>query len=233
MMENLANDTTLTIPAARRSTMTITGQHMLDNGYDPAFVAGMLANIEGEGNFGQFEGAGNQSYLQYFINNHDYANRFSWRHIYTDSDSAAVYESLQQIYDMANNSGQTNIFGLGAIQRTNRPRFLSLIEIYGEKSGGMNRRITTRNQVIEAENELLIRELSGQGNHTGGGGVPWGSNLLDVWRTRNYGNLNSEHGAGDAGSLISNSFVRPFDPVGAIASERANIATNIFRIMML
>jgi hypothetical protein len=147
-----------------------------------------------------------------------------------------VYNTLQEIFDMANNSGQTNIFGLGAIQRTNRGRFLPLIKRYGDKAGGMNRKITTRAQVIEVENELLLRELKGEdtgyGVHTGGGGVTWGSNLLNVWRTQNPGNLNSEAVARAAGSLICRSFVRPGDPNGDVARARGNNAASIFRIMM-
>jgi hypothetical protein len=245
MMDNLARDRTLDITDTRRSTMTITGQHLLDNGYDPAFVAGILANVMGEGNFGQFEGAGTenqlntqQSYLRYFVDNHSYRNGFSNRHIYTDSNTPATYNSLQEIYDMVVSSGQSNIFGLGAIQRTNRSRFLPLLVAYGEKVGGMDRRIRTRVQVIAAENELLIRELRGEetggagtGSHVGGGGVPWGSNLLNVWRTQNPNDLNAEAGARAAGSLICRSFIRPLDPSGDVARERGNSAVTIFNIM--
>jgi hypothetical protein len=232
-MDNLARDTTLNISATRRSTMTITGEHLIDNGYDPAFVAGMLANIEGEGNFGQFEGAGSQSYLQYFINNHNYSTRFSWKHIYTESNTPATYNTLQEIYDMANNSGQTNIFGLGAIQRTNKSRFLSLITTYGAKAGGMSRKIITRVQVIAAENELLIKELSGEGQHTGPHPVNgrWGFDLLNYWRGENSQNLGSEAAAKSAGEIITRLFVRPGNTAAA-AQQRGNQAVEIFRIMM-
>jgi hypothetical protein len=239
MMENVFRNVTLGESDIRRSTMVITGQYLLDNNYYPAFVAGMLANIEGEGNFGEFEGAGNQVYMQYFINNYNYNDRFSRRHIYTDSNSPAIYNTLQEIYDMAVSSDQINMFGLGAIQRTNRLRLLPLIQTYGKIAGGMDRQITSRLQVIEAENDLLIKELRGEetggqgtGSHVGGGDVPWGSNLLNVWKTRNQFHLASETAARNAGFMISQAFIRPRDPNDIIAHESAKNAESIYRVMI-
>ena len=103
----------------------------------------------------------------------------------------------------------------------------------------MDKKIVTRQQAIDAENELLVKELRGEatngpgtGSHVGGGGVPWGSNLLTVWQAQNPNNIHTNKGAKHAGSLISRAFVRPLDPNGTIATARGNLASNIFRVML-
>ena len=50
MMDNIARDRTLPASDARREAMVIMGDVLLNAGFEPAFVAGMLANIMSEGN---------------------------------------------------------------------------------------------------------------------------------------------------------------------------------------
>jgi len=238
MMENLANDTTLAVSAGRRGSMVIVGQFMLNNGYEPSFVAGMLGNIRREGDFGLFEIAGNdafiasdQPYLRYFVDNHNYRTRFSNRLIYN------VDVTLRELHDITSNrpthegsANRVNIFGLGISQWTNEPRFFSLLQLYKEISGSDGR--ITREHTIQAETALLLRELTGEGNHTGPYGAPnWGFNLPNVWRARNTANLHSEAAAMDAAYLLTRSFFRPAG-VTAAAAQRREDAMEVFRIMM-
>jgi len=210
------------------------GQVLLDEGYEPAFVAGMLANIMREGSFGQFENSNYISnpsampaYLRYFVDNHDYGSRFSNR-IITDVDA-----SLLEIYNMVANApghgNSDNIFGLGVFQWTNRPRNLPLIRAYRTVAG--DDRITLE-QVIEAEIRHMITELN-DGIHVGGwGGVSFNSNadLQAIWRTRNN-QTDTDSAAGDAGYIITRLYTRPLDHA-VKALQRRTDAIDIFRVMM-
>ena len=232
MMENLARDTTLRVPSdERRHSMVVMGQTLLNEGYEPAFVAGMLANIMREGSFGQFESSNyvtNPSampqYLRYFVDNHDYGNRFSNR-VITDIDA-----SLIEIYNMVLNApghgDSDNIFGLGVFQWTNRPRILPLLRNYRAVAG--DRGITLA-QVEEAEIKQMISELA-SGQHVGGwGGVPWGADLRSVWRSRNN-DIDTVAAAGDAGYIITRLYTRPREQAMR-ASQRRTDAIDIFHVM--
>jgi len=241
MMDNLARATNLIPQNLRRDTMVIIGQNMLNNGYEAAFVAGMLANVMGEGNFGQFEIAGstissNQAYLNYVVDNHNYRTRFSGRHIH--DLSAGTLQDLRNIVSNRINThgNNANLFGLGALQWTNGTRILHLIDNYIREAGGSNRTIT-REQVIRAENLTLLQQISGEGGHTGPppGGTgfnSWGFDLYAYWRSVNSNNLNSEAATRNAGSSITQRFVRPHDPNGNVARARGDNAVEIFREMM-
>lgn len=221
-MRKLANDTTLPVGYMRRYSMVLMGQALIDAGFDLAFTAGMLGNIQREGSFGEFEGAGSQPYLQYFIANHDYLIRFHRKQIHR------IDITLQELYNITYNSpNQANIFGLGIIQWTNRPRFFALIENYMDAVGG-NGRITEA-QVVEAETRLMIEELR-SGEHTVGPNVPNGSILLDIWRERNVGNLDTENAVKDAAYLITAAYARPKNAEQK-AIQRKEDAANIYRII--
>jgi hypothetical protein len=184
----------------------------------------MLANIMREGSFGQFEIAGDQRYLQYFINNHDYVNRFSRKYIY-DADV-----TIKELYDMARSrpSGAENVFGLGVIQWTDQSRFFHLLEEYERVSGGTGR--ITLEQVIEAESQMMIQELR-SGSHTSGRDVPRFSYLPDIWRVENAGNLNSAEAARSAASMITRNYLKPSN-AATKAVTRGEDAVSIFDIMM-
>ncbi|MCL1885084.1 MAG: phage tail tip lysozyme [Defluviitaleaceae bacterium] len=233
MMGNIAHDTTLDVSAGRRHSMTIMGQVLLNEGYEPAFVAGMLANIMREGSFGEFERSGTdaqiadwQGYMRYFVDNHDYRNRFSGRLI-SDVDA-----TLLEVYNMITNAPQTgmnanNIFGIGIVQWTNRPRIIPLMQTYRSVAG--DGRISA-GQVVEAETLFMVNELA-SGQHVGGwGGVAWGSDLREVWRERN-GDVDNETAAGDAGYIITRLYTRPGHAADRAAQRRTD-AINIFRIMV-
>lgn len=229
MMNNLASDTTLAVESpARRTAMVTMGRELLNRGYEPTFVAGMLANIMREGSFGQFEFANsqvsaNQDYLQHFVANHSYFSRFSGRQIHH------IDVTLQELRDIVATAtgaaNRVNIFGLGIVQWTSRDRFFSLLDFYTQVSGGNGR--ITQDQVTRAEILQMAHELeSGQGT---GGILAYRSHLPTAWRARNA-DLTSEAAAGDAGYLITRAYTRPAGQATR-APQRRNDAIDILRIM--
>ena len=231
MMENLANDTTIAVESStRRSSMVTIGQGMLDRSFEPAFVAGMLGNVMAEGSIGEFERVSNHSYLQYVLNNHDYANRFAGRFVYN------MGATLQELYDIISNrtssaGNNVNLFGLGTMQFTNGSRILHIVENYMLVSGGGGN--ITRELAAEAEIITLIQQLEGYGQHTGPPqpGHGWGFDLYAFWKTRHAANFNTEAAARDAAQLITRLFLRP-GAVETAAEIRGNNAVNILRVMM-
>ena len=223
MMENIARDTTLEVQdVARRISMVTMGQALLNEGHEPAFVAGMLANIMREGSFGQFENsnyatnpAAMPQYLRYFVDNHNYTERFSNRYIY-DLDITP-----NELYEITSNSPNTeNIFGLGVVQWTHVSRFFPLLQLYIEATGGGARRIT-RAEVIESEMLMMIRELREGGSH---------NFIYRDWHLANS-NVNSEDAAFNAAHILCLRYLIPRD-VQTKAIQRGNDARAIFRIMI-
>jgi hypothetical protein len=132
----------------------------------------------------------------------------------------------------ANNPNQ-NMFGLGCMQWTNYSRIKPLIECYIKVSGS-DGRIRNKEQVIQAEIEHLVTELTGEGDHTGpnrNGDTTkiWGFDLPDLWKRRNADNINSSAAARSAGELINSLLQRPSDENEPI--RRGNWAVSIFNVM--
>ena len=70
---------------------------MLESGFDPKFVAGMLGNICYEGNVGLFEYYNSsQDYMQYMQNHYSYKSNYSGKYIY-NVNLNNVYNMLKQI----------------------------------------------------------------------------------------------------------------------------------------
>ena len=233
MVNNIINATHLGSPTRRNTMATIAGD-LLNNGHDPAFVAGMLGNVQGEGDFGQFENTTNppgasQSYMRYMIENHDYMNRFNQRHIYSPTVGATLEELLTIINGRiaATGNNNVNMFGLGALQWTNGSRIRHLVENYIAIAGS-NR--ITRAQVIQAELLTLREQLAGRGNHTGPSPY-WGADLTATWRSNNANRLGTEVAARDAAALLTFNFLRPANEETQ-AVLRGNNAVELLRIMM-
>ena len=209
MMTNVLNDTTLRVESPeRRISMVILGHEMLNLGYEPAFTAGMMANIMREGSFGQFEAANrnptnNPAYMEHFVRYHDYFRQFQQRNI--------INFNLNDIYAMSlrRSHQSANIFGIGIAQWTHRERHLPLLQSYMELSS--DGRITREN-VIQVELERLISEIDGY-NLNGHRGMvevdrrvnmPWNTpDIRQYWRSQNPNGLNNVAAANSAAYLIS------------------------------
>ncbi len=142
-------------------TLSIIGKLLFDQGYEAAFIAGMLANIFHEGEIGQFENSAyikypslKPGYLQYMDEKYDYRHKYSNKKIYEISltDLAPVLEELK-----ANNWAKGK-FGLGCIQWTGE-RTYTFFKLYKKESKG--RDIRTIDEAISAQGKMSVSALAG------------------------------------------------------------------------
>ena len=61
MLNNLKNDTSLGLTKEKKTAMLMAAERLLNDNYKLAFVAGVLGNIQNEGNVGQFESSNYKS----------------------------------------------------------------------------------------------------------------------------------------------------------------------------
>ena len=95
MIRNLEGST-----LSKKDTLVAMAEVLLDDGFAPAFVAGILGNIMVEGDCGRFESSAYISnpdaepdYLVYMDENYDYREKYSYKLIYEGI-------SLQEVYNM-------------------------------------------------------------------------------------------------------------------------------------
>ena len=81
MMNRLEQSTSY---SSKKNTLVIMGSALINSGYEPAFVAGVLANIYAEGTVGKFESSAYTSnpskepdYLVHMDNNYGYRKKYS------------------------------------------------------------------------------------------------------------------------------------------------------------
>jgi hypothetical protein len=244
MMENLANDTTLPIEFVKRHTMAEVGCGLLGLGYEPAFVAGMLANIRAEGDAGRFESSSYTSkpeekphYLVYVDTHHYYNSEYSGQRI-IGKNLSTVRSLLEHLRDLDRDRPPPSPtprerrhwrggFGLGCLQWT-WYRTLYLMDIYQEAARG-NISINL-NQVIQAEIMMIDRELK----------RPPRQHVADYrpvyrnWQAANSRNINSADAAYDAGRRLSLNYIIPPQPGDGLKAEerRGNSARTIYNVMM-
>ena len=159
---------------------------MLNEGYEPALVAGMLANICSEGEIGQFEYYNNnspQSYIVAIPSSYNYRVNYSGKRIYDSSiNFNTVYNMVSEMYS----KGASNIFGLGCVQWTSRDRIKPLVELYKQVNGGKS--TITFDEVAKAEGIMIARELNGSYKY-----------IYTSWKNSNLSNLDSQTAAYNAG----------------------------------
>ena len=213
------------IPSKRKAASVAVAQAMLDLGYPVSFVAGMLANIVYEGSTGEFESSNyvnnpKPDYLVYMDTEYNgtnyYLNNFSGKTI-MDVGVDATYDMLCELAERSNNTWYVNGsrvgFGLGCIQWS-FARTLNLVNAYKEISN--NDSITTE-QACRGEALLMLREL----------GSSEYNSIISSWKSTNT-SLDSASAANSAGRFLCNSYIRPKDDTGSIATTRANRAASIY-----
>jgi hypothetical protein len=220
MMDNLVRDTSLPIESdERRNSMVVMGRTLLNEGYEPAFVAGMLGNIMREGSFGQFErdwGGPIQAYLRFVPN---YGTEYSNQNI-TSKNLSTVRNLLLELQSQNWNNGK---FGLGCIQWTDI-RTLALVDVYLEVTGGSNS--INFEQVARAEGLMVSRELRNPP-------LPDISDyrlIYPNWQSANNSKLSAEDAAYDAGHRLCMNYLIPNDRVTK-AVQRGNDAKAIYNVM--
>lgn len=220
MIRNL-EDSTL----SKKDTLVAMAQVLLDDGYAPAFVAGILGNILVEGDCGRFESSAYVSnpdaqpdYLRYLDENYDYREKYSYKLIYEGISLQEVYNMILELGPEGAN-GRGSCFGLGCLQWTSYERIKRLVENYIEVAGDAD--TITLAQVQEAEGMTVSYEL----NNTY-------RSVYTTWQSENA-DQNTTEAAFAAGVIVC---VRYGVPVGYntedVQNTRGALAEAVYNVMM-
>ena len=220
MIRNLEGST-----LSKKDTLVAMAQVLLDDGYAPAFVAGILGNIMVEGDCGRFESSAYISnpdaepdYLVYLDENYDYREKYSYKLIYEGISLQEVYNMILELGPEGAN-GRGSCFGLGCLQWTSYERIKRLVENYIEVAGDAD--TITLAQVQEAEGMTVSYEL----NNTY-------RSVYTAWQSENA-DQNTTEAAFAAGVIVC---VRYGVPVGynteEVQNTRGALAEAVYNVMM-
>ena len=220
MIRNL-EDSTL----SKKDTLVAMAEVLLDDGFAPAFVAGILGNILVEGDCGRFESSAYISnpdaepdYLVYLDENYDYREKYSYKLIYEGISLQEVYNMILELGPEGAN-GRGSCFGLGCLQWTSYERIKRLVENYIEAAGDAD--TITLAQVQEAEGMTVSYEL----NNTY-------RSVYTTWQSENA-DQNTTEAAFAAGVIVC---VRYGVPVGynteEVQNTRGALAEAVYNVMM-
>ena len=220
MIRNL-EDSTL----SKKDTLVAMAEVLLDDGFAPAFVAGILGNIMVEGDCGRFESSAYISnpdaepdYLVYMDENYDYREKYSYKLIYEGISLQEVYNMILELGPGGAN-GRGSCFGLGCLQWTSYERIKRLVENYIEVAGDAD--TITLAQVQEAEGMTVSYEL----NNTY-------RSVYTTWQSENA-DQNTTEAAFAAGVIVC---VRYGVPVGYntedVQNTRGALAEAVYNVMM-
>ena len=203
----------------KKETLAIIGQLLFDNGYETAFVAGVLGNINHEANIGLFESSAYIShpedepiYLKYMDQNYSYRTKYSGKLI----TEVSLDELNTLLNKLKNDKWEKGKFGLGCVQWTGE-RTLNLFKIY--RSENNNGDSISFNQATNAEGKLIINEFSNDYRY-----------IYNNWKKENENKINSENAAYNAASKICLDYERPSYKEDK-AKTRGNTAKKIYKIM--
>lgn len=210
---------------SKKDTLVAMAQVLLDDGYAPAFVAGILGNILVEGDCGRFESSAYTSnpdakpdYLAYLDENYDYREKYSYKLIYEGISVKEVYAMILELGPGGAN-GRGSCFGLGCLQWTSYERIKRLVENYLSVNG--NADSITLAQVQEAEGMTVSYEL----NNTY-------RSVYTTWQSENA-DQNTTEAAFAAGVIVC---VRYGVPVGynteEVQNTRGALAEAVYNVMM-
>lgn len=210
---------------SKKDTLVAMAQVLLDDGYAPAFVAGILGNILVEGDCGRFESSAYVSnpdaqpdYLRYLDENYDYREKYSYKLIYEGISLQEVYNMILELGPGGAN-GRGSCFGLGCLQWTSYERIKRLVENYIEVAGDAD--TITLAQVQEAEGMTVSYEL----NNTY-------RSVYTTWQSENA-DQNTTEAAFAAGVIVC---VRYGVPVGYntedVQNTRGGLAEAVYNVMM-
>ena len=210
---------------SKKDTLVAMAQVLLDDGYAPAFVAGILGNILVEGDCGRFESSAytanpdaKPDYLVYLDENYDYREKYSYKLIYEGVSVKEVYAMILELGPEGAN-GRGSCFGLGCLQWTSYERIKRLVENYIEAADGAD--TITLAQVQEAEGMTVSYEL----NNTY-------RSVYTTWQSENA-DQNTTEAAFAAGVIVC---VRYGVPVGynteEVQNTRGALAEAVYNVMM-
>ena len=165
----------------KKDALVIIGNLLFNNGYEAAFIAGLLANIKHEGNFGFFESSNYKShpnnkpnYLKLMDSLYKYNELYSGKYVHEIS-----LKALKDMCDkLKKDNWQKGKFGLGTIQWTGE-RTYTLVEHYLRECNNADK--ISLDQVISAEGKMIINELKSNSYKS----------IYDDWKRENQNNLNT------------------------------------------
>lgn len=212
MLDNIRNGTA--ISADKKETCLLAAETLLNEGYEPAFVAGLLGNIVAEGNIGLFELYNTDQdyhlnlngYLQEYYNT-TYNDMFHNKHIY-EMDLNKVYEIVTNLKNMnwrvsqdqasrwSGNKGIRIFTGVGCVGWS-EGRLYTMIELYREVCN--NRSTITEEEAKKAEALMIVRELTGDY-----------ASVYNDWKSTNASALDSQGAAIDAAAKICDDYEDPY-----------------------
>lgn len=218
MVANLQNSgNTSVLPSSKKLAMVTMADELLNEGYDPAFVAGVLANIYYEGSFGKFESSkyssGEPAYLVYMDENYDYRNKYSNKLIYNGISLSELAAMLKEL-DAAGYPGK---FGLGSVQWTGG-RTKKLVDLYIKEAAGSD--TITLDQVVAAEVKMIKNELAGSYKY-----------IHTRWDTAYEAERGSDDAAFSAGYRFCVSYEVPAS-YRSKAITRGRKAMDVYKIML-
>ncbi len=213
----LQNDSSLGLSDSKRNTVVVMARVLLNNGYEPSFVAGVLANILSEGAVGLFESSNYISspepqYLLYMDQLYAYRNTYSGKCV----TEVSLSKLSTLMTKLKNNNWQKGKFGLGCVQWTGS-RTYDLVQLYIKCANGNDR--ITFSQAAEAESRLIIYELKSEYTY-----------VYDGWKQANP-KTGTEAAAYDAGSRFCLYYEIPSDRYTR-AVIRGNLAKKVYKVMM-
>ena len=232
MTENLLRAPS--VGGTKRSHAAYIARSMLESGFEPAFVAGLIANFTQEGSFGVFENLNYSSAttLGYVRHMHgwDYDDghwdTYEKYSFYTctlyGNDKYGVPVSLSEVsalVDTLIGEGYTTaIFGMGCMQWTYYSRLAGLFRTYRQFASGDH---ITEDECIRAELSFMQSELSGGYSY-----------IYRNWKVACGDEPNSSATAYDAGYRVCYYYEIPSGSRRETVSEaRGIIAEQIYREM--
>lgn len=219
IIANLENcsDTSL-LPASKKDAMVAIAQMLLENGYTPAFTAGVLANVRYEGAFGKFESSayssGKPTYLAYMDDLYDYRQKYSGKLVY---NGVSLSELSALMDKLAADNYTRGKFGLGSVQWTGA-RTKALVDLYVAEAGESD--TINYDQTAAAEMKMIKNDLSGayKSVHTN-------------WKNNNSSNLYTDDAAYNAGYRFCVHYEVPAS-YRQKGITRGETARSIYKIMM-
>ena len=218
MIENIQKSSQF--KSGKKRTFVVIGKLLLDKGFEPAFVAGILANIYYEGSIGLFESSNYKShpekkpqYLKYMDELHNYREKYSHK-LVTEVSLNGLKNLMETLHSQNWKKGK---FGLGCVQWTGE-RTRSLVKLYLEEANGKDR--ITLDEATRAEGRMIYNELTG--NY---------KKIYNEWKSSNSKKIDSLNAAYQAGSIICRKYEVPAD-YKRKGDIRGKMATTFFNVMI-
>lgn len=221
MLSNLDKDKSLKLTADQKTAILVTGEKLLNKGYKPKFVAGVLGNIMNEGLPGQFEQSNYKTnpekkpaYLKNMDKDFDYTKNYSGKNIgeVGIKETVQLQENASKKKHRDNGKVVTDKFGIGMCQFTG-DRAGDVLRAYQKFYDKTGENHPSKEQCLEIEVDFMLKEIKGKKY----------KNIYEDWKKENKT-------AYSAGYSFCIKYETPADKVSK-GKERGNNAEKIYKVM--